>query len=227
VLGPNGAGKSTLVKMLTGLLAPNGGSVSIASLDPVKQVLALRRGLFDALTIQEHLEMCGPIYGPSAAETRERAGPLLRNLGLEQGRYTFAAACSHGMRKKTAFAMALLHNPKVLFLDEPFEGIDPVSSKTIRDLLTTISARGVTIFLTSHILSIVDRIATEIMLIRGGQIVWLAPAGEIPRPTRRSISSLSKPPTSRTFLGCVLRRPERTEARGCPRPGDLRIFQGQ
>ena len=191
LLGPNGAGKSTLLKMLTGLLAPDHGEVRIAGLDLPAQALSLKRimgmvpedlGLFESLTVNEHLELCGPVYGLSATETRGRIGPLLRVLGLEARRDTFLNQCSHGMRKKTALAMALLHNPRVLFLDEPLEGIDPVSSKTIRDLLITISGRGITIFFTTHILSIVDQLATEIMMIRGGRIVWSSPTSELSAP---------------------------------------------
>ena len=88
--------------------------------------------------------------------------------------------CSHGMRKKTALALSLLHNPRVLFLDEPFEGIDPVTSKTIHDLLLRLAERGVTVFFTSHILSIVERIATHYILIRQGKIVWNSTAQELP-----------------------------------------------
>ena len=134
LLGPNGAGKSTLMKMLTGLLAPTSGDAAVEGFDVRKDVLAIKRisgilpehlGLFDELTVEEHLLLSGPIYGLSAHETRARTGQLLHALGLEDGRNTFAAQCSHGMRKKTALALALLHNPSVLFLDEPFEGIDP------------------------------------------------------------------------------------------------------
>ncbi|MGI8745396.1 MAG: ABC transporter ATP-binding protein [Bryobacteraceae bacterium] len=203
LLGPNGAGKSTLLKMLTGLLAPDQGQARIAGLDVATQLLELKRimgvvpedlGLFDSLSVKEHLELCGPIYGLSARETRERIGPLLRVLGLEQRRDTFLNQCSHGMRKKTALAMALLHNPRVLFLDEPLEGIDPVSSKTIRDLLTTISGRGITIFFTSHILSVVDQLATEIMMIGGGRIVWSSPTREISRPLEELYFDLIETP---------------------------------
>ena len=181
LLGPNGAGKSTLLKILAGLQAPDRGEVRVAGMDVKREGLAVRQnigvlpeelGLFDALTVEEHLELCGPIYGLSTEETRERASALLRIFGLEDGRYTFLDQCSHGMRKKTALAMALLHNPRVLLLDEPFEGIDPVSARTIRDLLTAIAGRGITIFLTSHILSMIDQIAPSILLIRGGRIVW-------------------------------------------------------
>ncbi len=188
-LGPNGAGKSTTVKMLTGLLRPSSGTATVAGLDATTGSQALKQqigvlpehlGLFDYLTVEEHLHMSGPVYGLSAAETRERSNQLLRALALEHGRNTFADHCSHGMRKKTALAMALLHNPRVLFLDEPFEGIDPVTSKTIHDLLERLAGRGVTVFFTSHILSIVERMATHYILIRRGRIVWNSKAEELP-----------------------------------------------
>lgn len=167
--------------MLTGLLSPDQGEVEIAGFAVPshslewKQVIGVvpeNLGLLDSLTVKEHLELCAPIYGISKQEGEERAQGLLRVLGLQGGQNTFLDQCSHGMRKKTALAMALLHNPRVLFLDEPFEGIDPVSAKTIRDLLTTISQRGITVFFTSHLLAIVEQLATEIMMIREGRIVW-------------------------------------------------------
>lgn len=181
LLGPNGAGKSTTVKMLTGLLPPTSGDAVVAGIGVRSDPLALKRsigvlpeglGLFDSLTVEEHLKMSGPIYGLTKQETRERTDQLLRVLALEHGRHTFADHCSHGMRKKTALALALLHNPRVLFLDEPFEGIDPVTAKTIEQLLVSLAARGVTVLLTSHILSVVERLASHIMLIRQGRIVW-------------------------------------------------------
>ena len=167
-LGPNGAGKSTTVKMLTGLLAPSSGEVKVCGLDAPANALELKRrigvlpedlGLFDDLTVEEHLLLTGDIYGVPREESRARTAQLLHALSLEHGRRTFAASCSHGMRKKTAFAMALLPNPQVLFLDEPFEAIDPVTAKIMRDLLKSCSGHGITVFLTSHILSMVERIA--------------------------------------------------------------------
>jgi len=189
-LGPNGAGKSTTVKMMTGLLAPSSGEVRVGGLDPTSAGLELKRrigvlpedlGLFDDLTVEEHLLLTGDIYGVPRAETRSRTSQLLHALSLEHGRRTFAAACSHGMRKKTAFAMALLPNPQVLFLDEPFEAVDPVTAKIMRDLLQSVARHGVTVFLTSHILSMVERIATRIVMIRKGKVVWNSTVNELPQ----------------------------------------------
>ncbi len=188
-LGPNGAGKSTSVKMLSGLLAPTSGSAMVAGMDVASGGVELKRrigvlpenlGLFDDLTVEEHLHLTGDLYGLSTGETRARTDQLLRVLALEHGRYRFANRCSHGMRKKTSLAMALLPNPKVLFLDEPFEGIDPVSSKAMRDLLAAIASRGITVFLTSHILPVVERLAQQIIMIREGQVVWNSATGELP-----------------------------------------------
>ncbi|HCC57877.1 MAG TPA: multidrug ABC transporter ATP-binding protein [Solibacterales bacterium] len=190
-LGPNGAGKSTTVKMLTGTLAPSAGAATVAGIDVAKEPQTLRRsigvlpedlGLFDSLTIEEHLSMSGPIYGLSRAETRERADQLLRTLALDNRRDTFLGQCSYGMRKKTALALALLHNPKVLFLDEPFEGIDPVTSRTILNLLLRLASTGVTIFLTSHILELVERLATQVVVIQHGRIVWNTAVIDLPKP---------------------------------------------
>jgi ABC-2 type transport system ATP-binding protein len=191
LLGPNGAGKSTLLKILAGLLKPDHGEVRVAGRDIAREPLAVKReigvlpedlGLFDALTIAEHLELCGPIYGLTRPETRARMDDLLRVLDLDPARHTFLDQCSHGMRKKTALAMALLHSPRVLLLDEPFEGIDPVSSRAIRDLLLGIADRGMTVFLASHDLSMIGQLATHIMMMRAGRIVWNSAAGELPRP---------------------------------------------
>jgi ABC-2 type transport system ATP-binding protein len=202
-LGPNGAGKSTTVKMLTGLLPPSSGSASVDGLDVASHPLEIKRrigvlpediGLFDDLTVEEHLLLTGDVYGLARAETRSRADQLLRALSLEHGRHTFAAASSHGMRKKTSFAMALLPNPAVLFLDEPFEAVDPVTSKIMRLLLESAARRGVTVFLTSHILSVVEQIATQLVMIRGGKLVWNSPASELPQSLEQHYFDLVEAP---------------------------------
>ena len=179
LLGPNGSGKSTTVKMLTGILKPTSGNASIdgssilASPLDVKHkigVLPEDLALFDSLTIWEHLKMCGPIYGLSRSETDARGEQLLKYLDLWSDRHTFVEQSSFGMKKKCALAMALLHNPKVLFLDEPFEGIDPVASRSIKDLLILMSERGITVLLTSHILEVVERLVHSFAVIVHGEI---------------------------------------------------------
>src|SRR3982751_2614354 len=154
-LGPNGAGKSTTVNMLTGLLAPSSGEATVAGvagnggveLQKRSGVLPASLALFDELTVQEHLILTGDVYGLSRSDTLSRTAQLLRVLDLEHGRDVFAIRCSSGMRKKTALAMALIHNPPVLFLDEPFEAVDPMTSRTIATLLKEASSRGTTVFL--------------------------------------------------------------------------------
>jgi ABC-2 type transport system ATP-binding protein len=203
LLGPNGAGKSTLLKMLTGLLVIDSGEVHVCGLEPasldLKRVIGVMPedlGLFDSLTVQEHLELSGAIYGIDHKETCARAASLLRVLRLDHAGDIFIDQCSHGMKKKTALAMALLHNPRVLFLDEPFEGIDPVSSQAIHDLLAAVARRGTLVFLTSHILSIVDQLADEIMMIRAGKIVWTSKAESDARPLEQIYFDLVEAPPS-------------------------------
>ncbi len=193
-LGPNGAGKLTTVKMLTGLLAPSSGEAVVLQ-KPIG-VLPEDLGLFDDLTVSEHLSLTGDVYGLDKATTHSRTDQLLKALNLEQGRDTFASACSHGMRKKTSFAMALLPNPRVLFLDEPFEAIDPVSSKIMRDMLQSLSRRGVTVFFTSHVLSAVEQIATQLIMLRKGKIVWDAPVDRIPVSLEQHYFDLVETPVS-------------------------------
>jgi ABC-2 type transport system ATP-binding protein len=180
ILGPNGAGKSTLISILTGLARADQGTVRVAGLPPSDETLEFRRrigvvpeslALLPELTIEEHLALSGPLYGLSRLATRERSEELLQLLDLAAKRRTFARECSHGMRKKTALAMALLHNPQVVILDEPFEGIDPVSVETIRAVLTGAARHGLTVLLTSHILSLVDRVSDRVLLIRDGRVV--------------------------------------------------------
>ncbi len=189
-LGPNGAGKSTTVKMLTGLMEPTSGDVEVCGLDPRKNPIELKRrigvlpedlGLFDDLTVEEHLELTAGVYGIEKHQAKARIAQLLRALSLEHGRRTFASACSHGMRKKTSFAMALLPNPQALFLDEPFEAVDPVTSKIMRGVLQSAAARGITVFLTSHILPVAEEIATRVIMLSKGRIVWNSPASELKR----------------------------------------------
>jgi ABC-2 type transport system ATP-binding protein len=190
LLGPNGSGKSTTVKLLTGLLEPTAGEVRVSGQTVSVENVALRRmigilpeddALFHSLTIREHLELSGPLYGLSREETRARAVELLRHLDLEGRSGTYVDQASFGMRKKCALAMALLHNPRVLFLDEPLEGIDPGSSRNIKDLLLTLARKGVTIFLTSHVLEYVERLAEQVAIIDKGHVMFCGMVEDIRR----------------------------------------------
>jgi ABC-2 type transport system ATP-binding protein len=189
-LGPNGSGKSTTIKLLTGLLAPTAGEVRVAGQTVSLENIELRRvigilpedaALFHSLTIWEHLELSGPLYGLSRQETRARAIQLLRHLDLERDSGTYIDQASYGMRKKCALAMALLHNPRILFLDEPFEGIDPGSSRNIKDLLVALAGKGVTVFLTSHILEVVERLVEQFAIIIRGEVVCCRSVAEVTR----------------------------------------------
>src|SRR5580704_7590646 len=181
-LGPNGAGKSTTIKMLTGLLAPSGGRMSVLGrdmLDP-REALETKRhmgvipedlALFDNLTAREYLTFVGRIHLMPRETIRSRCDELLSLLDLHDEEKKLTLEYSHGMKKKLAMAAALLPNPDLLFLDEPFEGVDVVTSRVIRDLLAGFVARGSTVFLTSHVLEIVERLCTHVGIIVKGQLV--------------------------------------------------------
>ena len=179
-LGPNGAGKSTTIKMLTGLLAPSGGSVHILGENLVANPLEVKRhigvvpegmALYGRLTAREYLRFVGRMYGLDKPTALARTDELLEFMGLAGEDRKLIADYSHGMGKKLAMAAAVIHNPRVLFLDEPFEGVDAVAAATLRSMLHGMIARGATIFLTSHVLEIVERLCTHIAIIAHGHIV--------------------------------------------------------
>ena len=179
-LGPNGAGKSTTIKCLTGLLRPTAGRMRILGIDPLADPVAVKRqvgvvpedlALFERLTASETLRFVGQVHGLATATVESRAGQLLTLMDLTGAKDTLVADYSHGMRKKVALAVALLPAPRLLFLDEPFEGIDAVASRQIKDLLASFVQAGGTIFLTSHILEIVERLCDHIGVIARGRLV--------------------------------------------------------
>jgi ABC-2 type transport system ATP-binding protein len=181
-LGPNGAGKSTTIKMLTGLLAPTRGKMLVLGkdmLDPGESLEIKSRlgvipedlALFDNLTAREYLTFIGRMHLLPRDTIRSRIGELLALLGLSGEEKKLTVEYSHGMKKKLALAAALLPNPDLLFLDEPFEGVDAVTSRVIRDLLAGFVARGSTVFLTSHVLEIVEKLCTHVGIIVKGVLV--------------------------------------------------------
>src|ERR1700735_3569629 len=179
-LGPNGAGKSTTIKMLTGLLAPTSGRMQILGTDFVENPVEVKRqigvvpegmALFGRLTGSEYLNFVGRMYGLDRATAAARSQELLDFMQLADQPKAFVTDYSHGMQKKLARAAAVIHGPKILFLDEPFEGVDAVASNTLKAMLQSMIARGATIFLTSHVLEIVERLCSHVAIIHRGQLV--------------------------------------------------------
>jgi ABC-2 type transport system ATP-binding protein len=179
-LGPNGAGKSTTIKMLTGLLAPTSGSIQLLGQDLLANPVDVKRyigvvpegmALFGKLTATEYLTFVGRMYGLDKPTTKQRTEELLEFMGLANEPKKLIADYSHGMGKKLALAAAVIHGPKVLFLDEPFEGVDAIAANTLKTMLQNMIHRGATIFLTSHVLEIVERLCSHIAIIHRGHIV--------------------------------------------------------
>lgn len=179
-LGPNGAGKSTTIKCLTGLLRPTGGTFRLLGIDPIANPVSVKRqvgvvpedlALFDRLTGAETLTFVGQVHGIDRVELRERSRELLTLMDLTKSANDLVADYSHGMRKKIALSAALLPAPRLLFLDEPFEGIDAIASRQIKDLLSAYVKGGGTIFITTHILEIVERLCDYIGIIHKGRLV--------------------------------------------------------
>jgi ABC-2 type transport system ATP-binding protein len=187
-LGANGAGKSTTIKLLTGLMKPTAGTFRLLDLDPEREPVAVKKrigvvpedlGLFDRLTGAETLSFVGQVYGLEAATLRSRSTELLEIMDLMRAANDLVADYSHGMKKKMALAAALLPAPRLLFLDEPFEGVDAVASRQVKELLSEYVRNGGTIFLTSHILEIVERLCTHIGVIHRGQLVAQGSVAEV------------------------------------------------
>src|SRR6187455_1463253 len=189
-LGPNGAGKSTTIKMLTGLLAASGGEIYVLGKnmsDPKESLEAKGRigvlpedlALFDNLTAREQLTFVGRMHLLPLETIRTRTDELLSLLGLQNEEKKLTLEYSHGMKKKLALASALLANPDLLFLDEPFEGVDAVTSRVIRDMLADFVRRGSTVFLTSHVLDVVEKLCTHVGIIAQGRLVEQASLEDI------------------------------------------------
>jgi ABC-2 type transport system ATP-binding protein len=187
-LGPNGAGKSTTIKMLTGLLRPTSGDAVILGIRLSKDLLGIKRligtlpeelPLYERLTAEEYLHFAGRMYGLAKDETRRRTEELLEFLLLADERGKLLLDYSQGMKKKVALAAALIHSPRVLFLDEPLNGIDPVSGRVVTDLLRRLTQKGVTLFFTSHVLQVVEQLCDEVAIVDRGRIVARGTLDEI------------------------------------------------
>jgi ABC-2 type transport system ATP-binding protein len=180
LVGPNGAGKTTSLSMMTGLLRPDAGQVLINGLDVWADpqaakaaigVVTAEARLFERLSGAEMLEYAGRLHGLPAAEARSRSAQLLDVLDLTADAKRLVADYSTGMRKKAMLGCALIHNPSVLFLDEPLEGVDPISADVIRRLLTRFAGSGSTVLFSSHVMELVEQVCDHVSIIDKGRIV--------------------------------------------------------
>jgi ABC-2 type transport system ATP-binding protein len=188
LLGPNGAGKTTTLRMAVGLLKPTSGSIRVFGIDAVadpaaaKQITAWAPDeplLYDRLTPMEYLEFVAGLWGVDAKEGRERAERLLKFLGLWEQRGQRCESFSRGMKQKAALAGALIHEPRLLILDEPLTGLDAAVSRQVKDLLQERVRAGATVILTTHILEVAERIADRIGIIQSGKLLAEGTLGEL------------------------------------------------
>jgi len=188
LLGRNGAGKSTTLKMVTGLLKPTGGRIEVLGLDLAADPVAVKRqigvmpedmALLDYLSGPQYLRFVGRMYGLEEGVLDARQRELFDKLDLAPAPKALVADYSYGMKKKLALCAALIHGPRMLFLDEPFEGIDAVTSRTIKEILLSLQARGVTIILTSHIMEVVERLCPLIAILDEGKLLGFGPLEEL------------------------------------------------
>ena len=198
LLGRNGAGKSTTLKMITGLLQPSSGRITVLGRDVVHDAIGVKRtigvmpedmGLFDTLTGPEYLRFVGRMYGLDEEVITTREKELFDTLDLAPPKGALIAEYSFGMKKKIALAAALVHAPRVVLLDEPFEGIDPVTSRTIKRILSALVARGVTIVMTTHILEVVERLCPLVAILDRGKLCGFGPIESL-RGTDETLESV-------------------------------------
>ena len=187
-LGPNGAGKTTTIKMLTGLLIPSAGRVSICGHDIQKEPVEAKRFigyvpdrpyLYDKLSGRDFLRFVGDLFDIPREEQARRAAHYLQLFRLTASQDQFIEDYSHGMRQKIVFAAALLHEPRVLVIDEPMIGLDPQSARTIKTLLREAARGGKTVFLSTHTLSVAEELADRIGVIHHGRMLFLGSIDEL------------------------------------------------
>ncbi|HEV8028808.1 MAG TPA: ABC transporter ATP-binding protein [Stellaceae bacterium] len=211
LLGPNGAGKTTTLRMLTGLLRPDSGAIAIFGIDALADPVAAKRitawlseepMIYDKLTPYEYLEFVAGLWGIEAALAETRATELLRWLGLVPHAHERCESFSRGMRQKVALAGALVHEPKLIVLDEPLTGLDAGSARDVKDMLRARVAGGSTVIMTTHILEVAERMADRIGVIRGGKLIAEGTLEELRQRVGHSAISLED-----TFLTLVAREP--------------------
>jgi len=191
-LGPNGAGKTTTVKMLTGMIRPTSGTAAIAGFDVVANAIEVKRrigyvpesgAMYESLTAAEHLELVACLYHLDLQAARSRTEEVLEMFGLDEVRHQRLSQFSKGMKQKVLIASALIPNPEVLFLDEPLNGLDANAALIVKHLLRKLADQGKTIFFCSHILEVVERVCTRIIIINGGRQIVDGSAAAIRQAT--------------------------------------------
>lgn len=199
LLGRNGAGKSTTLKMIMGLLKPTSGRIRVLGLDLAERDIDIKRhvgvvpedlALMDYLTGPQYLRFVGRMYGLEDSVIQRRADELFAKLELAPAPRTLITNYSFGMKKKLALCAALIHGPRVIFLDEPFEGIDAVTSRTIKEILQTLRSRGVTIVLTSHIMDVVEKLCPLIAILDRGKLLGFGELSELTRQRSEDLETL-------------------------------------
>ena len=188
-LGANGAGKTTAIKMLIGLLAPTSGRASVAGFDVLTQAEQVRRhigymsqrfSLYDDLTVRENITLYGGIYGLSDAQIRERGDALIRDLQLGKAADERVSALPLGWKQKLAFSVAVLHQPAVVFLDEPTGGVDPITRRQFWEMIYAAAARGTTVFVTTHYLDEAEY-CDRVSIMVDGRIAAMGTPDELKR----------------------------------------------
>lgn len=187
-LGPNGAGKTTTIRMMMGILVPSGGQVLIDGLDCHEQPAEVKRRVgylpdtpifYDYLRGREILQFVGEMHGYARAEAAERSARLLAEFGLQEAGEDYAVNYSLGMKKRLGLACALIHDPAVLILDEPINGLDPRASRDVQERLLAAAARGVTIFVSTHLLDMAEKLCDRVGIIHRGELVATGTLDEI------------------------------------------------
>ena len=198
-LGPNGAGKTTTIKMMTGLLRPTRGSVRVGGIDLREDPVAAKKiigyipdfpFLYERLTAVEFFQFTGDLYGIPRDRVDEELEKSFQLFGLNDYRKSLIKDLSHGYRQRVAYAATFLHNPQVLFVDEPFVGLDPYTIRLIKDLLRGRTREGMTIFMTTHILALIEDLADRIGIIVNGRLAAEGTRDELVAQTRVKAGSL-------------------------------------
>lgn len=211
-VGPNGAGKSTTLNILTGIILPTSGSANILGYDLIKDSVEIKKNigvipeilaLFDGLTGEEHLTFVGKVYDIEKNTLESRIRELLDFFDLTSAKDRLIETYSQGMRKKIAFASAIIHSPKVLFLDEPFENVDPVMRKKMKDVLVRIKNKGASILITSHALIEVEDFCDEVAIINKGKVVFQSKTSDIRKKIKNEINNETYKSLEEVFMDIV------------------------